>query len=62
MKYTTKLNWDREGIAKICIYVCCACGDITEVLSIDTSNEEYGSMAICKKCIDKLFIDYKRNN
>ena len=55
MKYTVKLEWDREGMAEVIKYVCDVCGDITEVLSVDTSDEEYGSMHICKKCIDKLF-------
>jgi hypothetical protein len=62
MKYTTKLNWDREGTAEIVKYMCDNCGDITNVLAVDTSDEEYGAMHLCKKCIDKLFKNYKEEN
>lgn len=50
-----ELEWDRYSSTEITTNKCDACGRTTRVLSVDTSDGEYGTVHYCKPCIDKEF-------
>jgi hypothetical protein len=56
LQYTKPLAYHRVAIAKIVTADCDACGKLdVQCLSVDTSDEEYGSIAICYSCCFRLF-------
>ena len=47
------------GVIKVIIDICNVCNEITSVIAIDSSEEEYGPGCICEKCAIKLFKEHK---
>ena len=50
---TARFSRDRE-VALIKDAECHGCGETTTVLHFDHSDEEYGSIRVCHRCVDKL--------
>ena len=52
---TFKARYERTGVIKAIVGTCNVCNEEATVISIDSSENEYGPGCICKKCATKLF-------
>lgn len=55
---TFEAGYDRVGTIEMVQGTCVVCGEQNiMVLSVDSSEGEYGPGSICKECIDNMFIE-----
>ena len=52
------LNYSRTGTAILKQDICDICSDKSTCLTVDTSDEEYGSVPICIYCINCVYDEY----
>jgi len=50
-----KAHYARIGVIGVDTEPCHVCGNVTDVISIDSSEGEYGPGYICKDCVIKAF-------
>ena len=50
-----RANYGRVGVINVDTGTCHVCSNITDVISIDSSEDEYGPGCICKDCAIKVF-------
>ncbi len=55
-----KASYGRTGIIKAEMSECTVCDQKKVVISIDSSEGEYGSGCICKECTLEMFEDFER--
>lgn len=52
---TFEANYERTGTINVGTGTCHVCSNVTDVTSIDSSEDEYGPGCICKDCVMKGF-------
>lgn len=61
MKKVLEIKSEYSGQFKIVKFSCDACRDFGPVLAADNSGDEYGPVYICRKCLEKAFAEFEKD-